>query len=182
MKYNYSTNKKSLYKHIAAILLLAFSSIMMSSCMDIKDRKTTIEIADNNRHYYPILTGQELEVSFIVKNTGTEPLMVTDIVSSCGCIKLADQKGAFAIPPKQERPVSLVYNSTKNIGYVKHYVSLYGNFVDAAYQDFVFDVNVVPNALYTQDYEELYRAEESVKGVIKYLVDGNESQRGYHLD
>ena len=44
-----------------------------------------------------------------------------------------------------------------------------------------FDVHVVPDALYTPDYEELYRKEVEKKGGVKSIVDGNENEKGYYV-
>lgn len=154
---------------------------LMTSCMNIDEKKTTIEIEDNKRHYYPVLAGQMLDVVFKIKNTGENPLIVTDIITSCGCLKL-DGKNVFSVPPGKERLLTLSYNSSKNVGYVEHYVTLYGNFKNKEKEELIFDVNVVPNALYTKDYEELYQEEKDKDGALKDFVDGDESNKGYYMD
>ena len=53
------------------------------------------------------------------------------------------------------------YDSSKNIGYVAHEILLYGNFDSTSVYRLTFDVNVVPHADYTQDYEELYEDRQS---------------------
>ncbi|UZJ65657.1 DUF1573 domain-containing protein [Sphingobacterium sp. KU25419] len=149
--------------------------------MNVLDKKTTLEILDNDRHYYPILTGQQKEMSFKLKNTGKHPLMITDIITSCGCLKVNGDDKAFSVPVGKERLLTLSYNSAKNVGYVKHYVAMYGNFENGPLHEIVFDINVVPNALYTQDYEELYKQEVEAHGGVKRLVDGDESEKGYYM-
>lgn len=171
MKYNYTN-----YIFLAGIIFL------FGSCLDIANRKTTMEIQDNHRHYFPVLAGQEKDLSFKLKNTGPNPLMITDIITSCGCLKLGDGVGTFSVPPGKERILTLSYNSSKNVGYVKHYIALYGNFEKSPYQEIVFDIHVVPNALYTQDYEELYADEIKRQGDLKVLVDGAENNKGYYMD
>ncbi len=141
-----------------------------------------MEVEDNDRHYYPILAGQQKDLSFKLKNVGKNPLMITDIITSCGCLKVDEGTGAFTVPPGKERILTLSYNSAKNIGYVKHYITLYGNFEEALYKELVFDINVVPNALYTKDYEELYSDEISAEGGFKELVDGDANNKGYYMD
>lgn len=170
MKYNY-------FKSFLFIICLQ----AVFSCIDVADRKTTIEIEDNYRHYYPILAGQEQDISFNIKNTGKNPLMVTDIVTSCGCLKVNADK-MFSIPPGKERLLTLSYNSAKNIGYVKHYISLYGNFQTSEIEELIFDINVVPNAMYTKDYEELHQEHVDAEGGFKTFVEGNENNRGYYMD
>lgn len=171
MKYNY-------FKLILVIL----TSLWMTGCMNVLDKKTSLEVPDNGRHYYPILAGQMKDVSFNLINTGENPLMITDIITSCGCLKINDNEKAFSIPPGKERMLTLSYNSAKNIGYVKHYISLYGNFEKGPLHEIVFDINVVPHAQYTKDYEELYTEKVDARGGVEHLVEGEENNRGYYMD
>ena len=44
-----------------------------------------------------------------------------------------------------------------------------------------FDVNVVPDADYTRDYEELYQEFNTKNGIVREMVDGKESELGYYV-
>lgn len=164
------------------INLLVLCFVMFSSCGDITKKKSTMEVEDNDRHYYPILAGQIKDISFNLKNTGENPLMITDIITSCGCLEVNDDDARFSIPAGKERLLTLRYNSAKNIGYVKHFITLYGNFDKGLFKELVFDINVVPDAMYTKDYEELYAEEVKANGGLKEFVDGDASNKGYYLD
>jgi len=159
------------------ILLLV---MIMASC-NVKDKKTTLEIVDNNRHYFPILQGQELDVVFTLKNVGENPFILEDIITSCGCL-MYKKSSINSIPAGSEGRLILKYNSNKNIGYAKHYVTLYGNFETTDKMEVVFDVHVVPGSLYTPDYEELYHEENEKSGRVREMVDGNENNKGYYMD
>lgn len=163
-------------------MMCAVSAWALIGCINFADKKTTIVIEDNKRHYYPILAGQQKDISFKIQNKGEHPLMITDIITSCGCLKVNEDKGTFSIPPRKERLLTLSYNSSKNVGYVKHYVTLYGNFMSGETQEIEFDINVVPNAMYTKDYEELYKEEIEAQGGLKSFVDGGENNKGYYMD
>lgn len=168
-------------KRVSVLFLLFLAiSIAVTSC-GIKDKKTTLQIVDNNRHYYPILRGQKLDVMIPIKNVGKIPFILSDIFTSCGCVVVSDKSSIEAIPPGKEGHLLLQYNSDLNIGYVKHYITLYGNFDTAKQMTISFDVNVVPEAQYTKDYEELYKENEDKNG-IKEMVDGSENQKGYYMD
>ncbi|TYP87828.1 uncharacterized protein DUF1573 [Sphingobacterium allocomposti] len=156
--------------------------LMFCSCIDVANKKTTLAIEDNGRHYYPLLAGQQKDLSFNLKNTGKNPLLITDIITSCGCLKADGDGVRFSIPPGKERMLTLSYNSAKNVGYVKHYVMLYGNFEGKAYEEITFDINVVPNAMYTKDYEELYAEEVDSRAGVEQLVEGEENNKGYYMD
>lgn len=169
------------FKFLPRFLIMVTILLSIAGCKNMEDIKTTVAVEDNGRHYYPILTGQELEIVFPIKNTGMHPFMLTDIITSCGCIT-ANTSSVKAIPAGAEGRLLLKYNSTKNIGYVKHYITLYGNLATADKIDITFDVHVVPNAMYTKDYEELYQEEKNKGGNVKDLVDGNENNKGYYMD
>lgn len=162
-------------------LLVTLCIFIFSACKEIKDQKTTLEVKDNNRHYYPILQGQELDIAFPIKNTGKNPFMLTDIFTSCGCL-IPKKASIQTIPPGQEGTLILKYNSTKNVGLVQHYITLYGNFATTDKIEIMFDVHVVPNALYTKDYEELYQERKDKEGRVEDMVDGDENNKGYYMD
>lgn len=177
----YKKSIKDDMKHTLFISITLFILTLFTECINPGSKPTTIEIVDNNRHYYPILVGQELNIMFDIKNTGEHPLIVTDIITTCGCITM---KGSSikTIPAGKTGRLLLTYDSSKNIGYVKHYITLYGNILESNTREIVFDVNVVPNALYTKDYEELYQERKNKAGNIKDFVDGNENNKGYYID
>lgn len=64
---------------------------------------------------------------------------------------------------------------------MKHYVTLYGNFKDAEYKEIVFDINVVPGAMYTKDYEELYTEELEENKSVELMMDGRQNGKGYYM-
>ena len=153
---------------------------MITACNRVMEN-TMIEIEDNNRHYYPILRGQQLDIVFNIKNTGSHTFMLSDIFSSCGCI-VSKKSSIRSIPAGKTRSLILKYDSSKNIGYVKHYVTLYGNFVNTDKKEITFDLHVVPSALYTADYEEIYQKKKEKRSNIKNMVEGNENNKGYYID
>ncbi|MCL2327658.1 MAG: DUF1573 domain-containing protein [Bacteroidetes bacterium] len=167
-------NRKKIF---VPLLLLV---VVMASCMNVKEKRTSLEITDNYRHYYPVLQGQMLDIVFPVKNIGENPFILEDIITSCGCLTV--QKSSIkSIPAGAKGHLILKYNSNKNVGAVRHYVTLYGNFETTDKMEIVFDINVVPNSLWTKDYEELYQEEKDKGGRVKNAVDGNENNKGYYM-
>lgn len=153
MKWHCIKNKKKLQFGIPFIGILCS---LLSCNYEIKDTK--ISVKNPSRHYRPLLQGQELKIQYEVKNIGTSPLNVAEVFTSCGCI-LVDNSTMKNIPPNGSFFLKMTYDSNKNIGLVEHKIYLYGNFNDAKPFELKFDVNVVPDALYTKDYEELYEQE-----------------------
>lgn len=166
----------NVYLYISAVVF----TLSLSAC-GIKDKKTTLEIKDPDRHYYPILRGQILDIMYEVENTGDSPLFITDIHASCGCI-LVDKTALKVIPAGGKGAVHIQYDSNKNIGYVKHYITIYANLMHTDHKEITFDLHVVPNALYTRDYEELHRDHKEKQLNEKTLVDGNENNLRYYVD
>ena len=158
--------------------LLLFPSLV--SC-NFENKKTTLEIADPERHYYPVLCGQELDIIYPIENKGKNPLFIKDIHTSCGCI-VVDESSFKVLPAGGKGFLRIKYDSNKNIGYVKHYITIYANLEAGDKQEATFDLNVVPNALYTQDYEELYTENKGKLIDEKALVDGKENNKGYYVD
>lgn len=142
---------------------------------------TSVQIEDPVRHYYPILSGDELWIAYELTNTGKNPLVISEIQTSCGCITYDDSKRI--IPPGDHDQLLFKYDSFKNTGYVRHQIRLYGNFETNNMMLLQFDVNVVPPSNYARDYEEVYwrKAQAREKRTItrsdlnnknSYYVDG----------
>lgn len=161
--------------------MIIFSLLILVSSCGIEDKKTTVSVVDGERHYFPVLRGQELDVQYVIENTGKEPLFITNIHTSCGCL-LVDDSSFKVLPAGGKGFVKLKYDSSKNIGYVKHYITIYANLETDTKFELTFDVHVVPGALYTRDYEEIYKERQEQGLNEKHLVDGYENNLGYYLD
>jgi len=162
-------------------LIIVMCLVSLLSCTR-KVAYTTIEIQDPIRHYYPILQGQDLLVIVRIDNTGKVPLVIKDIQPSCGCIIL-EGDDEMVIPPGRFMFTSLRYDSRKNVGRAEHVVRFWGNISPGGLAEMRFDVNVVPDASYHHDYEELYDKEESMTK-LRSFVDGTGSEvgLGYYVD
>lgn len=168
---------KAKIRRICKIVVLLFL-MGLSSCTNLKS-ETQIKVIDSIRHYYPLVQGQELEIVYEIQNVGESPLNIEEILPTCGCI-IVDETQKTNIPPDGTIFLKLTYNSNKNIGLVYHYIYLYGNFNKKKPQVLSFDVHVVPDALYTKDYEELFKTEVEKEGNVKSMVEGNENEKGYY--
>lgn len=166
-------------KSVFYIFLLAVLPFGFAGCKK-KILPTSMTIKDSVRHYYPIKQGQQLDIMFTVTNTGNAPLIISEIQPSCGCIIL-DKSSHIIIPEQGIRQFKATYNSTKNVGEVIHRIRLFGNMLPQGKAELKFDVNVVPDADYTRDYEELYQEFNAKNGIVREVVDGKESELGYYV-
>ena len=62
--------------------------------IEIKD-PTTVQIIDSSYDFGKVEEGEVVEYNYRFKNTGTKPLIVTNVTASCGC----------TIPEKPEQPI-----------------------------------------------------------------------------
>ena len=163
-------------------LLIGLSGLLLLLSCTSRVQFTTVEIKDPIRHYYPILQGQDLTVIVRVNNTGKVPLVVKDIQPSCGCIIL-ESDHEMVVPPERYMYVTLRYDSKKNVGKVEHTIRFWGNIYPEGLAEMRFDVNVVPDASYHHDYEELFDKETSGQR-LRDMVDGSgaDTGLGYYVD
>jgi hypothetical protein len=174
----------TIYKHWQAvgIFLMLGTITLLTGCEGIGGENrftdpTTIAIEDPVRHYYPILQGQKQNIIVKIKNTGKNPLKIYNVLPSCGCLLATFSDHAIA--PGNYGLVEMEYNSNKNIGKVALYTTIIANTPKKSHTIY-FDLNVVPGALYTKDYEELYQETEG--GGMQEAVEGENNERGYEID
>lgn len=144
-------------------------------------KPVNVEITDPKRHYYPVIQGELLGVTYDIENLSEDPLFIQEIQTTCGCVSPLDEL-PIVILPKQTGKIHFTYNSTKNTGNVEHFAWLYGNFADSTWRELQFDTNVVPPVDYTPDYEELYHQVATRSPNMRDLVDGKSTEKGYYTD
>jgi hypothetical protein len=182
---NKNTMKSNISKlaHTCRALACFIAFIGVSGCQGSGENAflelTTMEIEDPVRHYYPILQGLEQNIVIKVTNTGEHPLKLFKVLPSCGCT--IAEFTTHAIAPGNEGFIELKYNSNKNIGKVGVYTTIIANTEKHSHTTY-FDIHVVPDALYTKDYEELYHIEQEKKGGLQEMVEGQTNERGYIVD
>ena len=151
---------------------------------------------DSIRHYYPVKQGEVLKIAYPIVNKSNTEVVIQGIQTSCGCLASRDQLPIF-IMPKDTGYVHVDFDTSKNTGYVSHYIQCFGNFKNAAdsvllldakgnekwasYVELHFDTNVVPPADYNRDYEDVWHEQNGgLSGTIRDFVDGKSSQKGYY--
>ena len=164
---------------LAGVLIALLCCTALTGCKK-RIGMTTVSVQDSVRHYYPVIAGRELNLVYDVTNTGDQPLIIRDIQPSCGCI-ITMPESHIVMPQKTIR-LRLVYQSAKNIGYVQHVIRIHGNIKPHGIAKLVFDVNVVPHADYTRDYEELYKEAVERNELLNGKVEGEDNEKGYYVD
>lgn len=179
MKYIYTNSFLFLkFRKLALVVALLIGSLVMISC-NFQQKLTDVVVIDPVRHYYPVVQGQKLNIVVKLENKSDYPFKITDILTSCGCVVL--KEGTLKVVPSNSTGIiELTYDSNKNIGLVNHFIYIYGNLNKKDKLICNFDLHVVPDALYTPDYEELYRRGVEERVGIDNMVEGNENEKGYY--
>ncbi|EHJ38205.1 hypothetical protein HMPREF0673_02141 [Leyella stercorea DSM 18206] len=140
---------------------------------------TIVEVEDSVRHYPSVVLGDELTMVYVLRNTGDEMLVITDIQPACPTIESAAEN-VTTIPPGEEVPMKFVYHADKNIGLARHSIRLYGNIAPKGVAELVFDTHVVRPSIDLSDHEEYHQKE--LRSVGEHLLDGRYSEKGYYTD
>lgn len=162
--------------------LLFVLLVLLTACYEKELEPADIHIIDPVRHYYPVMQGEIMGVTFEMENLSDNPLFIKEVQTTCGCVVSRDDLPIIVLPHKHGF-VHLKFNTIKNSGYADHFVYCYGNFKDTTVVELEFDTNVVPRGNTSRDYEELWREQAGITGTgIRDAVDGKTGQRGYYTD
>jgi hypothetical protein len=163
---------KSLYY----ILILLINISLFSGCKN-EMGPTVVKVEDSVRHYFPIIAGGYVRLSYKVKNVGQNPFIINDIQPSCGCIMNLDST-QMVIFPGDSCIFHFIYNSTNNLGFVRHTIRIYGNVIPNGEIDLSFDINVIPSENDSHDFEQIYgrSLEEATKSIRDNTDQVNEEK------
>ena len=165
-------------KHKVIFLLSAI--LLLVNC-EKELKPVHVVVVDPVRHYYPVIQGELMGVTYELENVDEDPLFIREVQTTCGCLVPRDELPIVILPHKSGF-VHLDFNTIKNTGYVCHYVYCYGNFADSTSIELSFDTNVVPRADYIRDYEQLWTEQTNHKGSMREFVDGTTAQKGYYTE
>lgn len=160
------------------LLLIALPLFLFAAC-EKKLKPATVIVADPVRHYYPVVQGEIMRVSYAIENVSENPLFIREVQTSCGCLTQNDELPIVILPHKQGY-INIDFNTIKNTGYAQHFIYLYGNFKDSSLLELQFDTNIVPPGNTSPDYEELWQEQNGT--TIKEAVDGSSGEKGYYTD
>ncbi len=88
-----------------------------------------IEVAEKEYHFGRVSNDRSVEHVFEVRNTGSKPLVISRVRSSCGCT--AAMMETSVIKPGESGKLRLNFNARRQKGTVKRSVSLHSNDPDA---------------------------------------------------
>lgn len=144
------------WKWIRALIMAvgAVSALTLSSCRKTV-QPTAIQIQDSIRHYPATILGDDLPMVFVVKNIGSDMLVITDVQPAVPTIE-ADKDNATMIPPGKEARLKFIFHTDKNVGLSRHIIRIFGNIAPHGVAQIIFDTHVVRPSVDMSDYEEYY--------------------------
>jgi len=106
--------------------------------------QTTIEWLDGaDRDFGKMKEGENLDVSFRFKNTGTKPLIISNVTAGCGCTVPETPKKPYA--PGETGVIKASFNSTGKTGTQSKQVYVSAN-VNPPMTTLVFRVEIKPKS------------------------------------
>ena len=82
-------------------------------------------VGDETINFGEIIQGKDKNIEFIIQNTGTGDLIITNAKASCGCTKLEYPKEI--IKPGNKERIKVTFNSEHRIGDQKKTITLTTN-------------------------------------------------------
>ena len=137
---------------------LLLSSFLMFSCQQQEDKAavaedaapitetakpkpmTTIQWLDSAKSIGKVKEGEKIEISYRFKNTGTELLIINNIVVSCGCT--VAEKPQEPIAPGAEGAIKATFDTKGRVGTNHKTMAVYTNTKEAV-STVAFDVEVI---------------------------------------
>ena len=85
---------------------------------EISFREKVFDFAD-------MLQGDRISKKFFFKNSGSEPLMILNVQTTCGCT--ASEWPKSPIPPGDSSSILVTFNSAKKQGRINKVITVYSN-------------------------------------------------------
>ncbi|MCW3160263.1 DUF1573 domain-containing protein [Chryseobacterium oryctis] len=102
---------------------------------------TSVALSESNFDFGNIKKGDKVEHVYEVTNTGTNPLVISEVKPGCGCT--APDFTKEPIMPGKKGKITLHFDSTNFDGNVQKYADVYAN-VDKAPIKLTFTANIQP--------------------------------------
>jgi hypothetical protein len=141
-----------------AFTALILSAFLMISCQQHQDKVATAEVVapvtevtkpkpittiqwlDSAKNLGKVKEGEKIEISYRFKNTGTELLIINNIVVSCGCT--VAEKPLEPIAPGAEGAIKATFDTKGRIGTNHKTMAVYTNTKEAV-STVAFEVEVL---------------------------------------
>ncbi|HTH31390.1 MAG TPA: DUF1573 domain-containing protein [Lacibacter sp.] len=86
---------------------------------------TTVQWLDSTQNFGKVTDGEKVMITFHFKNTGTKPLVISNVQASCGCT--VPSKPEEPIAPGAEGKITAEFNSEGRVGKASKNITVTAN-------------------------------------------------------
>ena len=125
--------------------ILSFTAILLMIITYTYAQETDgpkFEFEESKHDFGDIRRGDKVEHIFKFKNTGTKPLVISNIITTCGCTAPSWPKEP--IPPNSQGEIKVIFNSTGKIGKQNKVITIFSNSVNQK-ERITISANVIPD-------------------------------------
>lgn len=102
---------------------------------------TTVQWLDSVQNFGTVTDGEKVMITFHFKNTGTKPLVISNVQASCGCT--VPSKPEEPIAPGAEGKITAEFNSSGRVGKASKNVTVTANTKEGM-TNLLFEGEVLP--------------------------------------
>src|SRR3989337_265809 len=135
-------------KYLLLIVVIAFATLGFAQ-QSAPQNGPVITVEKKTHDFGDIVQGDKVEETFKFTNTGTEPLIITNVQVTCGC---TTPKGwpRDPIMPGGKGELTIAFNSAGKMGKQNKVVTVVSNAVNADGSQISFATNVLEKKAQTQ--------------------------------
>ena len=106
-------------------LLFIFFILAFANQIQAQETVPVISFKENSIDFGDIVQGQKVEHTFVLTNTGKQPLIISNVAATCGCTVPSWPKEPVA--PGKSAEIKVSFNSTGKVGKQNSVVRIYSN-------------------------------------------------------
>jgi hypothetical protein len=106
-------------------LLFGFFVLALAIQVNAQDAGPVITFKENSKDFGDITQGQQVAHTFVLTNTGKQPLIISNVAATCGCTVPSWPKEPVA--PGKSAEIKVSFNSTGKVGKQNSVVRIYSN-------------------------------------------------------
>uniref|UniRef100_UPI004048B384 DUF1573 domain-containing protein n=1 Tax=Algoriphagus sp. TaxID=1872435 RepID=UPI004048B384 len=106
-------------------LLFIFFILAFANQVQAQETVPVISFKENSINFGDIVQGQKVEHTFVLTNTGKQPLIISNVAATCGCTVPSWPKEPVA--PGKSAEIKVSFNSTGKVGKQNSVVRIYSN-------------------------------------------------------
>ena len=106
-------------------LLFIFFILAFANQVQAQETVPVISFKENSIDFGDIVQGKKVEHTFVLTNTGKQPLIISNVAATCGCTVPSWPKEPVA--PGKSAEIKVSFNSTGKVGKQNSVVRIYSN-------------------------------------------------------